>query len=188
VGEIRIDIESAFVSEEPFEVSAGTGVLCGHRGGEGPPALLLHGGPAVPDYTEGCAAELRALFHTIRYTQHGAPPSTAAPPFSIEAHLADACAVLDALGIERAYAVGHSWGGHLSLHLLARRPERLLGVICVDPLGAFDDVFADVAEHNRRVLPPIAECGHFPWAERPGELRRAVEQNLDFLGLDQPVE
>jgi len=40
------------VSEEAFEVAIGAGVLRGHLGGDGPPALLLHGGAAVPDYLE----------------------------------------------------------------------------------------------------------------------------------------
>ena len=36
--------------------------------------------------------------------------------------------MLDAFGIERAWAIGHSWGGHLALHLLVTHPERLHGV------------------------------------------------------------
>jgi proline iminopeptidase len=31
--------------------------------------------------------------------------------------------------------IGHSWGGHLALHLAAAHPERLLGLISVDGLG-----------------------------------------------------
>lgn len=50
--------------------------------------------------------------------------------------MADAIAVLDQLGIDRAWAVGHSWGGHLALHLAVSRPDRLLGVVCIDALGA----------------------------------------------------
>jgi pimeloyl-ACP methyl ester carboxylesterase len=47
--------------------------------------------------------------------------------------------VLDGLGWERAYVVGHSWGGHLLVHLALERPERLLGGLAVDPLGAVGD-------------------------------------------------
>ena len=139
------------MGEEPFEVRVPDGVLRGHRGGEGPPALLLHGGPAVSDYTEGCAAELGDLFSTIRYTQRGARPSAAGPPYSIESHTADALAVLDSLEVVRAWAIGHSWGGHLALHLLAVAPERLLGLVCIDTLGAHD-IFAEYGENLRRGL------------------------------------
>jgi proline iminopeptidase len=140
------------VKEEPFAVAVGDGVLAGHRGGDGPPALLLHGGAAWSDYTEGCAAELEDLLTTHRYTQRGTPPSTVGGPYTIESHMSDALAVLDHFGIDRAWAVGHSWGGHLALHLLVGHPERLLGVVCIDPLGAFERVFAEFSDNIERVL------------------------------------
>ena len=140
--------------DEPFEVALEGGVLRGQSGGDGPPALLLHGGAAVPDYLEPLAAELAPLLRTYRYTQRGTPPSSGGPPYSVEAHAGDALAVLDELGIERAWVVGHSWGGHLALHLAVARPERLLGLICIAPLGAFGDVFAEFDANLRRRLPP----------------------------------
>jgi len=51
----------------------------------------------------------------------------------------DVLALLDHLAIERAFVVGHSWGGHLAMHLAAKHPERLLGLVSVDPLGALPD-------------------------------------------------
>lgn len=141
------------MTEEPFEVPIGDGVLVGHRGGEGSPALVLHGGPAMSDYTQGLAAELAHLFTTYRYTQRGAAPSTVGPPYSIESHSQDAIAVLDGLGIERAWAVGHSWGGHLALHLAIAHPDRLLGVVAIDPLAAHQ-IFSEAGENLRRRLTP----------------------------------
>ena len=35
--------------------------------------------------------------------------------------------------------IGHSWGGHLAMHLAARHQDRLLGLVVVDPLGAVPD-------------------------------------------------
>jgi pimeloyl-ACP methyl ester carboxylesterase len=140
------------VHEEAFEVAIDGAVLRGHRGGTGAPALLLHGGAAVPDYMGECAAALDGLFATIRYTQRGTPPSEAGPPFTIESHAADAVAVLDALGIDRAWAIGHSWGGHLALHLAHLHEERLLGLLLIDPLGADPTVFVELDENLRRGL------------------------------------
>jgi pimeloyl-ACP methyl ester carboxylesterase len=74
------------LNEQPFEVPVGDGALAGHRGGEGPPALVLHGGPAVADYTEGLAGELAGFLSTIRYTQRGVAPSTVGAPYTIESH------------------------------------------------------------------------------------------------------
>ena len=141
------------VDEEPFEVEVADGVLRGHRGGEGPPALVLHGGAAVTDYMDGCAAELGGLVSTFRYQQRGTCPSEVAPPYTIEAHVSDAVAVLDRFGIEKAWAVGHSWGGHLALHLAVVHPERLHGLVCVDAVGAFSDIFAVQEETMRQGLP-----------------------------------
>jgi hypothetical protein len=61
------------------EIDVPGAVLDGHRAGTGRPALLLHGGAAVPDYMGGCATALDGLFATVRYTQRGTPPSTSPP-------------------------------------------------------------------------------------------------------------
>jgi proline iminopeptidase len=139
------------VREERFEVRVGAGSLVGCAASDGAPTLLLHGGPAIPDYMGPVALELEGLFATMRYTQRGVPPSTVGGQYSIESHMEDALAVLDAREVDRAWAIGHSWGGHLALHLLVAHPERLLGVIAVDPLGAFD-VFAEQGRRMQRRL------------------------------------
>lgn len=140
--------------EEPFELPVAGGAIRGHHGGEGRPALLLHGGAAIPDYLGPCAEQLDGLFETIRYTQRGTPPSEAPPPYTIESHMADALAVLDRFGHERAWAIGHSWGGHLALHLLVAHPERIAGVLCIDPLGADPSVFSAFEAKLDEVLSP----------------------------------
>ena len=127
------------VSEPGFTVRADGGEIGGWDAGDGPAALILHGGPGLSDYTEGLAAELSGLFRSIRYQQRGLPPTSVGGTATIEAHIADALAVLDGLGIEQAWAVGHSWGGHLAMHLAVAAPERLLGAIVIDPLGAVPD-------------------------------------------------
>jgi pimeloyl-ACP methyl ester carboxylesterase len=33
----------------------------------------------------------------------------------------------------------HSWGGHLAMHLAVQHPDRLLGLVLADPLGAVPD-------------------------------------------------
>jgi pimeloyl-ACP methyl ester carboxylesterase len=48
-------------------------------------------------------------------------------------------AVLDALGIGQAVVAGHSWGGHLALHLAVACPGRVAGLLLIDPLGAAGD-------------------------------------------------
>jgi pimeloyl-ACP methyl ester carboxylesterase len=98
--------------------------------------LLLHGGPGLGfDYLRDLAVELAQENDVAWYQQRGLAPSAAEGPFTVELDVADAGRVLDVLGRNTAYVVGHSWGGHLALHVAAALRERLLGVLAVDPLG-----------------------------------------------------
>jgi proline iminopeptidase len=92
-----------------------------------PRALLLHGGPGIPDYLEPVAAELEPLFACDRYAQE---PHADVPAF-----------VAEALGHLRApsWLVGHSWGGRLALEVAAAAPEQVLGLVLIGSLGAIGD-------------------------------------------------
>jgi proline iminopeptidase len=174
------------VPERPFSLAVGDGMLPGHTGGKGVPALLLHGGPGLPDYLEGLAAELGDIFTTIRYTQRGTLPATTGEPYTVGAHMADAIAVLDGFGLEQAWAVGHSWGGHLALHLAVAHPERLYGVICVSTLGASNGVFPEFRANLRRGLSEeqIARLDELDALDDAGEASEA--DALEFLGIIWP--
>ena len=115
-------------------------VIAGRRAGSGPPVLLLHGGPGIGfDYLRDLADELAEKNDVAWYQQRGQEPSAAGGPHTVAADVGDARRVLDALGWQRAYVVGHSWGGHLALHVAETMPERLFGVLVVDPLGSVGD-------------------------------------------------
>jgi proline iminopeptidase len=141
------------VEERQFELSVHGCRLRGAAGGSGPGALLLHGGPGIPDYTAPLAAELAPLVSTLRYTQRGVDPSDAGPPYSVEVHIRDAIAVLDAHGIDRAWVIGHSWGGQLALHLVVAHPERLLGIVCIDPVGINGDALEEFVQNFATRVP-----------------------------------
>jgi pimeloyl-ACP methyl ester carboxylesterase len=102
--------------------------------GSGPPVLLLHGDPGLSDYMGPVADELESAFRVVRFQQRGVAPSTESGPFDIERHMADAAAVLEAVGAERAFMVGHSWGGHLAMHSSYPAPaaswKRVVGTSC----------------------------------------------------------
>ena len=116
--------------------------------------LLLHGGPGMSfEYIDGLAEEIGAGFRVAAYQQRGVEPSTLEGPFAVEREVADALAVLDALAWERAWVVGHSWGGHLLLHIAVAAPERLDGGLAIEPLGGTGDggLAAFEAEMSRRI-------------------------------------
>ena len=46
---------------------------------------------------------------------------------------------MDEIGAAKVWLVGHSWGGHLAMHVAGAHPDRLLGLVVVDPLGVVAD-------------------------------------------------
>ena len=140
------------MQEERFTVDVPGGQLAGRIRGGGPPLLLLHGGPGLAEgYLDPLLVELDG-YRVAGYQQRGLPPSTARQPYDVPTQVADAVAVLDALGWSRPLALGHSWGGHLLLHLMAARPDRLAGALVVDAMGGVGDggLAAMGAELQRR--------------------------------------
>jgi proline iminopeptidase len=105
--------------------------------GEGPPVLLLHGGPGIgAEHLVGLVEELDGLIDGVLPQQRGLEPSTLEGPRDVETHVADAIAVLDHFGWERAWLIGHSWGGHLAMHIAVAHPDRVKGLIGIETLGA----------------------------------------------------
>jgi pimeloyl-ACP methyl ester carboxylesterase len=115
-------------------------VIAGLRAGGGPPILLLHGGPGLGfDYLRALADELADENDVAWYQQRGLAPSVTGGPYTVATDVDDARRVLDTLAWGKAYLVGHSWGGHLALHVAEALPDRVLGVLAVDPLGSVGD-------------------------------------------------
>ncbi|MGA8207756.1 MAG: alpha/beta hydrolase [Candidatus Dormiibacterota bacterium] len=122
-----------------FEVGSGDHRLAGWQAGSGPALVVLHGGPGLSEYTESLLPELTDRYTVIRYQQRGLAPSTTEGPFDVETQVADTVSILDELGLDRAVIIGHSWGGHLLMHLMASHPDRVAAGLVIDPLGAIGD-------------------------------------------------
>jgi proline iminopeptidase len=126
--------------DRELEVSVEGGSLRGWVVGEGDPVLLLHGGPGLPwTYLQPLMDELAGGYRVAVYQQRGLAPSTAGAPYDLRTQVSDVVSVLDRLGWERSLVAGHSWGGHLLLHLIAERPERVFGALIIDTLGGVGD-------------------------------------------------
>lgn len=154
--------------------------------GTGPELLLLHGGPGMTDYMQSLLPELDG-YRVASFQQRGVSPSTLAGPFDVPTLRGDVVDVLDALGWQAPAMVGHSWGGHLLLHLLAAAPMRVGAGLVVDPLGAVGDggLSAFEAELSRR-LPKatVARLRELDALEETGPLTRA--EHLEAMELAWP--
>lgn len=90
------------MTETSFTADTDAGPIAGHVSGAAPALLLLHGGPAITDYLQILGPEV-AGWRAIRYQQRCLRPSSIDGPFTVERHVADAVAVLDALGVDRPW-------------------------------------------------------------------------------------
>ena len=169
--------------------------------GEGPPILFVHefGGDhrSWRPQVERLAGRHRCLVYAAR----GYPPSdvpTDPHAYSQERAVADAVAVLDAFGVDRAHVVGNSMGGFATLHLGLRHPERALSLVVAgcgygaapERAEAFRaDALALAEAYEREGAEAVAqEYGHRPARQA---LRRrdpgAHAEHLRILSAHDPV-
>jgi len=118
--------------------------------GASPPALLLHGignyGRYWDLFADAIAGRLQLVAPDARgHGESGRPADGYAPAD----FAADALAILDRFGIDRALVVGHSMGGLHSINLAARHPERVQALVIVD---ASPEPLPHGAERAQRLL------------------------------------
>lgn len=101
--------------------------------GDGDPILMLHGWPQHWYCWREVIPRLSGRFRTICPDLRGFG-WTEAPGhgYDTDTFTADAVALLDALGIERAHVVGHDWGGFTTFLLGVRHPDRVRRAIAIN--------------------------------------------------------
>jgi pimeloyl-ACP methyl ester carboxylesterase len=106
--------------------------LSTHQLGSGPAVVFCHG---FPDLAYGWRHQLGPIadagFHAIAPDQRGYGSSSAPPDvedYRLSELTGDLVGLLDALRIERAFFVGHDWGGFVAWAMPVLHPERVLGV------------------------------------------------------------
>jgi proline iminopeptidase len=141
-----------------FDVATDVGMIAGWESGTGPAVLFLHGGPGVSEYGHMLDAEA-AGWRFITFQQRGLSPSATCGPHTMDQNVADAIAVLDSRGADRAVVAGHSFGAHFALHLAVAHPDRVAGLVLIDGLGVVGDGGLDEFGQamTERMLPPAAQ-------------------------------
>ena len=110
-------------------------------GGDGPPLLVLHGLASSAHWYDLVAPLLRDQFRVVAPDQRGHGQTTSAASGYDWRTLADDLAgLLDQLGIDQAFVMGHSWGGHVASNFAAFHPGRVKRLVMIDG-GFFDGRF-----------------------------------------------
>ena len=110
------------------------------RVGQGPPVVVLHGGPGADhEYLRPGFDGLARGRELIYYDQRGGGQS--AVPRDVPVGWTEQVADLDALrehwGLDRLTIAGYSWGGLLALLYAVDRPERIERLALVSPAPAW---------------------------------------------------
>jgi pimeloyl-ACP methyl ester carboxylesterase len=100
--------------------------------GTGAPLLFIHEFAGDHRSWEPQVRHFSGGYRCLTYAARGYPPSDVPrdpAAYSQERAVADAIAVLDGLGVDRAHVVGLSMGGFTALHLALRHPARVVSAV-----------------------------------------------------------
>jgi 3-oxoadipate enol-lactonase len=129
------------------------------------------------------AMDLKASFHVLRYDQRG-HGCTEAPAgrYSFATLIADAVALMDALGIGRAHVAGLSLGGATALGLAELHPDRIdRAIVCDSPCTSTPQTAAQWEERIKLAqtggMPALVESTMARWF--PPETHAAKPPHLD---------
>lgn len=165
--------------------------------GHGPDVLLVGGLTDDLAVWDAQVAGLADRFRVTRYDGRGTPAAPAPPgPYALADLVADALAVIDVAGIERAHVVGTALGGVIAQKLAIFHPERVasitLSATWARPDRALRARYASwrwAAERARSigpVLETVFSSTHGATAWNSGEVDRriAAAETLELRGGD----
>lgn len=127
---------AATVQAVDVPVSRGTYTLQAQQQGDGPVAVVFESGfgqgaGVWKEVIAGLGADCRCIAYARAGLAESGSDGTAK---SIDAHVTDLGAVIDTLAPGRKVVlVGHSYGGLLASEFARRHPERVQGLVLVDP-------------------------------------------------------
>ena len=121
-------------------VPAGNVSLYARDIGQGPPAIVLHGGPDFDTaYLLPSLDRLAETYHLVYYDQRGRGKSAdGVQPgdVSLATDLEDIERIRQHFGLEAPTLLGHSWGTVLALEYAVRYPTRVSRLILMNPAPA----------------------------------------------------
>ena len=135
---------------------------------EAPPVLHWNGAMCALPMWDRVVERLSDRYRMVRFDVRGIGRSSASASedqYTFEQYAEDACAILDALGIDRTILWSMAWGSRAAIAFAALCPERVDRAAFFDASIGAADVQAQAAGHKRAVERQIA-AGIEPF-ERP---------------------
>ena len=160
------------------------------QAGSGEPVVLLHGfGGSVYSWRKivpALAASHQVVaidLNGFGYTQRPRRPESYTRAGQGQLVLA----VMDALGIDRAHVMGHSYGGGLALYLAFRHPERFRSMVLVDSSAP---TYSDDRRSRAASWRPLTRLYVRAVALRPSTVRRSLLRSFydDLLVTPELVQ
>jgi pimeloyl-ACP methyl ester carboxylesterase len=150
-----------------------------------PAVLLLHGLASnltrFTEFVEHTSLDVRHELLRMDLRGHGG--SLSRRPVSHEVWADDLVALLDARGHAGAVLVGHSLGAQVALHVAARHPARVRGLVLIDPV--FRDALLPRWHRLARAGPLLAGAAATVRALNALGLHRRSLPPLDLRVLDE---
>ncbi len=152
--------------------------------GEGPDLVMVHGltGNLAVWHLQ-IVPELADRFRVLTYDLRGHGLSDTPPSgYSADAMAGDLLELLDTLGIERPWIVGHSYGADIALYFALLHPRRVREVIAIEAaLPALEqsrrhDGWVGWSYWSRA----LEEAGHEVPAEKRSDLRYMIRATIDL--------
>jgi pimeloyl-ACP methyl ester carboxylesterase len=122
----------------PARISGPAGALAVDDGGRGGvPVLFAHSLAGNSSHWKAQLEHLRPYRRAIAFDfrGHGRSHPAKNGEYAIADMAGDIAAVVDALGLDRFVLVGHSMGGGAALVYAGAHPDRVAGLLLVDPIG-----------------------------------------------------
>jgi proline iminopeptidase len=141
---VEAEQAAASISTEGLRAINGTELFV-KRIGDGPPIVVVHGGPVLEHgyllpHLEPLARDHELILYDQRLCGRSAA-SVDPETVRIATFVDDIEALRDDLGFERIHLMAHSWGGLLGLHYAIEHPDRLSSLVLLDPMSASTDLW-----------------------------------------------